>query len=305
MTNERILLIGCLALCLALSTACTTAQVARTSASPDHTVQSVTEESVPAHTGTPTLTPTPIPPTVTPTPVPPSATPLLTNTPSPTPTTETPATQQPTSADVTFPFALSNTWVYSGTIYTGFSPTEIYTATYVVTESVAALQSHPPYTIVRMHREQSPSPIPSDDDWWSAESLTASEDYWYIVEDATVYRLREEPDLDAIPTSIVSGAGEIELVFPLEVGQRWYLNKQMQELHPDHDVDSMLRKVMQQGTIETPVATFEKCFQMTEVVGGYTSEMWFCPGVGIVARKVDHSGTPSGMHELLTGYRVQ
>ena len=305
MTNERILLIGCLALCLALSTACTTAQVARTSASPDHTVQSVTEESVSAHTGTPTLTPTPIPPTVTPTPVPPSATPLLTNTPSPTPTTETPATQQPTSADVTFPFALSNTWVYSGTIYTGFSPTEIYTATYVVTESVAALQSHPPYTIVRMHREQSPSPIPSDDDWWSAESLTASEDYWYIVEDATVYRLREEPDLDAIPTSIVSGAGEIELVFPLEVGQRWYLNKQMQELHPDHDVDSMLRKVMQQGTIETPVATFEKCFQMTEVVGGYTFEMWFCPGVGIVARKVDHSGTPSGMHELLTGYRVQ
>ena len=308
MTNKQFLLlaIGCLALCLALSTACTTAQVARTSASPGHTVQSVTEESVPGHTGTPTPTPTPIPPTATPTPAPLSATPLPTNTPAPSPSpTETPAIQQPTGADVTFPFALGNTWVYSGTIYTGFSPTEIFTATYVVTESVAALQSHPPYTIVRIHREQSPSPIPSDDDWWSAESLTASEDYWYIVEDATVYRLKDEPDLDAIPTSIVSGTGEIELVFPLKVGQRWYLNERMQKLYPGYETDSMLRKVAQQGTIETPVATFEKCFQMTEVVGGYTSEMWFCPGVGIVARKADHSGTPSGMHELLMKYKVQ
>jgi len=51
MTNKQFLLlaIGCLALCLALSTACTTAQVARTSASPGHTVQSVTEESVLSH----------------------------------------------------------------------------------------------------------------------------------------------------------------------------------------------------------------------------------------------------------------
>lgn len=238
--------------------------------------------------------------------VPSSATPLPTNTPAPTPSpTETPVSQQPIGADITFPFALGNTWVYSGTIYTGFSPTEIFTATYVVTESVAALQSHPPYTIVRIHREQSPSPIPLDDDWWSAESLTASEDYWYIVEDATVYRLREEPDWGAIPASIVSGAGEIELVFPLKVGQRWYLYEKMQELHPDYDVDSMLRRVVQQGAIKTPAATFEKCFQMTDIVGGHTSEMWFCPGVGIVARKADHSGTPMGMHEFLMRYRVQ
>jgi len=213
--------------------------------------------------------------------------------------------QQSIGVDVAFPFAPGNTWVYSGTVYAGFSPTEVFTATYVVTETVVKIQSHPPYTIVQIYREQTPRSVPSDNDWWSPEKLTTAEDYWYIIEDATVYRLRESPDLNAIPTSIVSGTSEIELMFPLEVGRRWYLNKQMQELHPDYDVDSVLRRVVQQGTIETPAMIFEKCFQMTDIVGGYVSEMWFCPGVGIVARKMDHSGTPSGMQELLMEYRVQ
>lgn len=307
MTNKRFLPIGCLTLCLALSTACVSAQNDRMSTGLDRTVQSVMEESVPGHFGTPTPTPTSIPPTATSTPVPPTVTPPPTNTPVRTPSPiEAPASPLPTcSADVTYPFALGNTWVYSGTIYTGFNPTEVYTATYVVTETVTALQSRPPYTIVRIHREQFPSPTPSDDDWWSSERLTATKDYWYVLEDTTVYRLQEEPDWEAIPASIVAGTSQIELVFPLEVGQRWYLNEKMQELYPGYETDSMLRKVVQQGTTVTPTATFKGCFQMTEIIGGHTFEMWFCPEVGIVARRTDHSGTPSGMHEVLIRYGVQ
>jgi hypothetical protein len=306
MMHKQFVLIGCLALCLALSTACATIQNDRISASPDRMVQSVTENIVPGHTETPTPTLTPIPPTATSTPTPPSATSVPTDTAAPTPSpTETPMPQlSPYSTDVTFPFALGNTWVYSGTIYAGFNPTEVFTATYVVTESVAALHSHPPYTVVQIHREQVPSPIPAEDDYWSAEKLTATEYYWYAIKDRTVYRLREEPDWDAMATSVATGTTEIGFVFPLEVGQRWYLNEKMQELYPDYEVDSMLRKVVQQGAIETSTETFEKCFQMTEIVGGYTFEMWFCPGVGIVARKADHSGTPMGMRELLMRYSV-
>jgi hypothetical protein len=61
---------------------------------------------------------------------------------------------------------------------------------------------------------------------------------------------------------------------------------------------------VQQGTVTTPAATFEECFQMTEIIGGYTFEMWFCPGVGVVARRADHSGTPSGVRELLVDYKI-
>lgn len=82
------------------------------------------------------------------------------------------------------------------------------------------------------------------------------------------------------------------------------MNEKMRNSYPDYKVDSMLRKVVQQGTVITPVATFEECFQMTEIIGGYTSEMWFCPGVGVVARRVDHSGTPSGVRELLVDYKT-
>jgi hypothetical protein len=169
---------------------------------------------------------------------------------------------------------------------------------------VAALQHHPPYTLVQIHREQVPSPIPADDAHWSAEELTAAEDYWYVIEDTTVYHLKKEPDLDDIATSVATGTTEIALIFPLEVGKRWYLNEKMQELYPGFETDSMLRQVVGQGSVETPTEAFEQCFQMAEVIGGYTFETWFCPGVGIVERKADHSGTPMGMHELLVKYKL-
>lgn len=304
--DKLLFLVGCLTLCLVVSTACTVTQNDRMPASPDHGMQSGTVESVSGRSEVPASTLTLILPAATSTLVLLPAAPLSTSTTVLTPgPSETVAFQPPAySADITFPFALGNTWVYSGTIYTGFNPTEIYTATYVVTESVTALQFHPPYTVVRIHREQLPSPAPSEDDRWSPEELTATEDYWYIIEDATVYRLPEEPNWEAISESIVSGISEIAFEFPLEVGRRWYLNEAMQKRYPGYETDSMLRKVVQQGAAATRAASFEGCFQLTEIIGGYIFKMWFCPGVGIVDREADHSGTPMGMHEVLTGYRV-
>lgn len=58
-----------------------------------------------------------------------------------------------------------------------------------------------------------------------------------------------------------------EFVFPLAEGERWYLNVEMAETYPDYEVDSMLRKVEQDGPRDVPAGDFETCFQMTEVVG--------------------------------------
>lgn len=306
MTNKQFVTTSLLALCLVLGTVCCTGQDGRMVASPGHVELPSTEGNIRSHPGTSTPTPSPIPQLVTSTSTPSSAALIPTNTATVTPSsTETPESQLLSySADVAFPFALGNTWVYSGTIYTGFNPTTIFTATYAVTESVAALQYHPPYTIVHIHREQVPSPIPADDAHWSAEELTAAEDYWYVIEDTTVYRVGEEPHRDTIATSVATGTAEIAFVFPLEIGKRWYLNEKMRKLYPGFETDSMLRQVVEQEAIETSTETFEECFQMTEVIGGYTFETWFCPGVGIVARKADHSGTPMGMHELLMEYKL-
>lgn len=167
---SKLLLLNCLTLCLAVSTACTVPHNGEAFSHSNRILQSTSEEGVSFH-----------------------------------------------NAKVTFPFALGNTWVYSGTVYAGFNATEIFTATYVVTESVVEIQSHPPYTAVRVHRQQTPHSVPPDQRWWSPEKLTKVEDYWYVVDDTTVYWQEGELDLDTFPSSTVTSTSEIELVFPLEV----------------------------------------------------------------------------------------
>jgi hypothetical protein len=94
-------------------------------------------------------------------------------------------------------------------------------------------------------------------------------------------------------------------VFPLELGEKWYVSDEKAKLHPTYDDDWMLRKVTKVDTVVVPAGRFDNCFFLAEEWAGTTFETWFCPNVGIVDAKSDHHGTPMGWHQVLTRYQLK
>jgi hypothetical protein len=225
------------------------------------------------------------------------------------------ATNSPASADglgqsveyqreVDFPLSVGNTWVYSGAFYQGFNPSTILTATYTVTETVVdVLHSElRPYTVFQIARYEEIESCPEEwrdltENWCDQLASEEPDYYWYVVDDRTIYR-QQRLEVYRLPEQ-----GIRELVFPLSEGAQWYLTAAMAEAHPNFEVDSMLRKVEQEGLRDVPAKEFEECYRMTDVIGGNTSVMWYCRDVGFVERTTDHRGTPFGSREILIGYR--
>jgi hypothetical protein len=207
------------------------------------------------------------------------------------------------SSAMDFPLVLGNTWVYSGVFYQGSNQTDVLTATYTLTESVVDVLHSDigEYAIfqVACYRE-----ITSCPDAWQQQpgdvcaSTPPDEPVytWYVADGNTLYRQSSLELSHLAETSIK------ELVFPLTSDARWYLTAAMEEANPDYDLDSMLRRVVYSGPRETPAGDFKGCFEMHDVVGGTTSRLVYCPGIGIVERAGDHSGTPWGEREILMDY---
>nr|NIR26491.1 hypothetical protein [Gammaproteobacteria bacterium]NIR66819.1 hypothetical protein [candidate division Zixibacteria bacterium] len=209
-----------------------------------------------------------------------------------------------------FPLQLGNTWVYSSTHYQDYGPLEMrgpdgkvvmkccktITATYIITETVVDLQTSPPYFVAQLYREES---LVSASDEWSQEQSGWLGMYWYIISGTHVYQQRTELDLSAVDEN-----SNLEYIFPLELNQRWYPNPGQRKQFPDYEVVSGLRKVSKVGKVKVPAGGFEQCFQLKEMIGGSTFETWFCPGVGIVDTRSDHSGTPFGFRSVLINYTL-
>jgi len=205
--------------------------------------------------------------------------------------------------EVDFPLALGNTWVYSGTFYQGFNQATVLTATYRVTERVVdVLYSElGPYTIFQIARDEELASCPEEwqempQNWCDGLASQEPEYYWYAVDGRTIYQQRR------LEVYRLPERGIKELVFPLAEGEQWYLSEEMAEANPNYEVDSMLRKVEEKGSIGTPAGDFRECFRMAEVIGGNESVMWYCTEVGVVERATHHRGTPFGSHEVLVDY---
>ena len=210
-----------------------------------------------------------------------------------------------TSPQIDFPFALGNTWIYSGTFYQGSNSTAVLTATYIVTESVVNVLHSDlgTYTIFQIARSEELRYCPPEwqawsDNWCDRLATHTPTYYWYIFEGNTLYRQ------ERLEAHRLSDQGIRELLWPLEEGQQWYVNHTMALAHPNYEVDSMLRKVVAAQLYAVPAGSFAECFQMQTVVGGDTSVVGYCPQVGFVERSSIHSGTPFGMHEILVEYMI-
>lgn len=208
--------------------------------------------------------------------------------------------EMPRNTTQDFPLVIDNTWVYQRTEYAGFNATEIMTTTQVVTETVIDIRTEGDNVVAIIKRDRSSERLISEDvNAFSPETVVSSSDYWLIINDGRVYYQEDRLDLAGLEDT-----GEIELVFPLEVKKKWYLNHKMAEANPNKTVDSMLRKVQKEEAVEVPAGCFEGCFFMEEVIGGSTFERWFCPGIGWVDRRSDHHGTPYGWREILLEYHL-
>lgn len=225
---------------------------------------------------------------------------------SATSTPEPIATASPTvppspSAEIDFPLALNNTWVFQLTRYEGVPITEIITTTRVVTETVIEVKNISSYLVAKIHREESAEvPVGDVPPSWQGVPLrpATSSDYWLVVSGNRMYRQERELDLSSLSTAL------LEFVFPIKLGEKWYRSDEKARLNPTCADDWMLRKVTKVGIVVVPAGEFNDCFFLEEEWAGTTFETWFCPNVGIVDEKSDHHGTPGGFRQALIRYQL-
>ncbi|HXF68165.1 MAG TPA: hypothetical protein VNK89_00015 [Thermoflexus sp.] len=228
--------------------------------------------------------------------VPPSATPAS----KPTETASPIVSSRP-DPEITFPLALGNTWVFQLTRYEGVPTTDILTTTQVVTETIVEIQNVTSYLVAKIHREEGPEQpvgeIPPSRQGVPLKPAFSS-DVWLVVSGNRIYRQEGKLDLSDLRTALV------ELVFPIRLGAKWYRSDEKAALNPTYADDWMLVKVTQVGSVVVPAGEFPNCFLLEEVWAGLTAETWFCPNVGVVSKKADHHGTPSGFRQVLLRYSL-
>ena len=69
-------------------------------------------------------------------------------------------------------------------------------------------------------------------------------------------------------------------------------------------IDGLFRQVLKAGSVQVPAGQFEGCFLITDDWAADAVANWFCPKIGWVDLKDDHSGTPYGSHQLLIEYHL-
>ncbi len=198
-----------------------------------------------------------------------------------------------------YPLALGDTWVYESTRYEGFNPHDIMTATQIITETVVGIKNDPSFLATKIRQETSADlPISVPKDWEDMLRLASTVEYWLVVQDNRIYRQERNPD----PTNL-RDPDSLELVFPVQLGDQW--NWLPARLPIEPQTGGIARQVVTTGTTIVPAGKFDQCFLIREDWVDSTVEDWFCPGVGWVEKKSDHSGTPVGRHWVLVRYSTK
>ena len=210
-------------------------------------------------------------------------------------------TADQTVALADIPLAVNTYWVYQATRYDGPNLTRLVTTTHTITETIVARQVISSLIAAQIRRQQSAEVLmgamQEADRTTAILNPAAQESYWLISDGKHLY---SQPHLD--PTALLSSTIEYEL--PFRTGDSWYLNHIMLTVSPSKTNESMLRRVVEMREVTAPAGQFSNCFLLTEVIGGAVFAQHFCPGVGIVEKRVDHHGTPFGFRHLLTAYAV-
>ena len=213
----------------------------------------------------------------------------------PTPSGETAAStpiRQPESPGLSgFPLERGNTWIYDSANYEVQASGRL-TATYTITETVVDAHAQGLYWIAQIHHEEQ---LESSSPGWSQPPRTSS-DFWYLLKDNHLYRQDNPLNVNDI------GSLRLDYLFPLTKGAVWC----PAEIIPlEKCINSGKRQVSDASARIEPAGRFSTCLEIDEDLQTGLSNQWFCPGIGVVERQVDHSGFQFGFHQYLTNFSLQ
>jgi hypothetical protein len=200
-----------------------------------------------------------------------------------------------------FPMAQGTTWVYSYVPYEPHpsDPTQVVTATYLMTETVLGMEVALPYLFVSVQRDislVSSTPL-------TQTNLPGGE-FWYVISSTMVFEEGQAPD----PVAFNPDYSHLAYEFPLIVGKNWCpIRLDLKNPnHPEavHCEANGMRTVVERGAYQTPAGSFTDCYKVTEAYTSGGVVRWFCNGVGIVAAKYDHGGTRFGFEQTLVNYTL-
>ena len=200
-----------------------------------------------------------------------------------------------------FPLRIGTTWVYSYVPYDPLpsDPTQIMTATYILTETVTAIKSMPPYLIAQVERARETVSEPTN---WTEIVSNEPMKFWYVISGTLVFeQFGEEPNSMNFPDFSV-----LAYDLPLQVGKQWCpIRLEVKNRDNPRDIyceANGIRTVIDNISYETPIGKFENCYQITEAINSGGVTRWFCNGIGVVAASYDHGGTRFGLRQVLINY---
>ncbi len=200
-----------------------------------------------------------------------------------------------------FPLAKGTTWVYSYVPYqpTLADPSQIITATYVITETVVETQAAVPYFLAHVRREEH---LLAAQPGWVEEESGQPQDVWYVALGQQVFESNEPLDPARIQTDTLALAYDL----PLAVGKAWCpfrVDLKDPEHSPVTNCDAAGKRIVRnEGPYETPAGRFDDCFEIGEFWNSGGVTRWFRNGIGVVAAQYDHAGTRFGFRQVLVSY---
>jgi hypothetical protein len=188
-----------------------------------------------------------------------------------------------------FPFPVGTSWVYARVEYQQFGTTDIITATTLITETI--IDTEGAGSSLSFHHKQTATTL-NPPAGWVDDPATDNWERWYRIIGNQVVSYSKPNDEQ---TRVVA----YEL--PLAVGMTWCPEQPVPAYNPNCSAMGR-RSVQSQTSYATPIGTFDECYEITEEYNSGGVTQWFCNGIGVVARKYDHSGSRFGFEDTLISY---
>ncbi len=203
--------------------------------------------------------------------------------------------EQPYKYNRSLPLDAGNSWTYQVTRYAGFNANDRMTVTSAITDTVLQSESKRGFWVATIESVQSAEVLLDLHGSYPATNMllpAQTKKYWLIADDNRIIRQEQSLNLDDLQNQT-----SVELMFPMKLGSKWSMSNLT-----DAPLNDEVKDV---GSIKVPAGEFSDCFHMEATAGGTTFGIWFCPGIGIVQRSVEHRGTPFGYKQELVSYKVK
>ncbi len=203
-----------------------------------------------------------------------------------------------------FPIQPGTTWEYTNTGYTQANgdPQKIIRGTSRMKESIASVQTVPPYTIVRIQGKK--TMVSADEGWQENGAFGLGDyEYWYVIQNNQVYLSYSAPD----PSRINPDQMLLKYQFPMTRGSEWCTTSlrrgSVENPTPDPNSPCESRRVvMNVGPYQSQVGELKSCYEIHDVANSGDVITQFCEGIGIVSVKYDHGGTQFGSDQEMVSF---